>query len=88
MDHMKRILNKGLELIRLDMVQFCEEIARINGIMLDATGMNAQISLPTSWDHFHTALIDAKMVTAHKRYMQWYKSSFRGKKCSTWSDKS
>ena len=41
MDHMKRILNKGLELIRLDMVQFCEEIAHINGITLDATGMNA-----------------------------------------------
>ena len=41
MDHVKRILNKGLELIRLDMVQFCEEIACINGITLDATGMNA-----------------------------------------------
>ena len=85
MNHMKKILNKGLELIRLDMVQVCQEIAHINGITLDAAAMNTSILLPASWDHFCTALIDVKTVTAHKCYMQWYKSSFRGKKCSMWS---
>lgn len=62
------------------MIRFCEEAALRSGVNGYPTSLAQPISLPTSWDHFRTALIDARTVTAHDRYVRWYKDSFRGKK--------
>ncbi|KIK11328.1 hypothetical protein PISMIDRAFT_25790 [Pisolithus microcarpus 441] len=83
LDHFDRLLNKGLEMIRLDIIQFCQEIAIHHNLPADYLGLEQSICLPPSWDHFCSALVNAREVTAHACFMCWYKDSFRGKKQHT-----
>ncbi|KAI5982867.1 hypothetical protein EDD15DRAFT_2202465 [Pisolithus albus] len=83
LDHFDRLLNKGLEMIRLDIMWFCQEIAICHNLPADYSGLEKSICLPPSWDHFHSALVNAREITAHARFMHWYKDSFRGKKRRT-----
>ncbi|KAG6377813.1 hypothetical protein JVT61DRAFT_14587 [Boletus reticuloceps] len=82
MEHVKVVVNKGLDLIRAYLIRFCEEAAARSDEDPHIAGLSQSITLPNSWDHFSTALLDARTITAHDRYMRWYKCSFRGKKRS------
>ncbi|KAI5981021.1 hypothetical protein EDD15DRAFT_2362381 [Pisolithus albus] len=87
LDHFDRLLNKGLEMIWLDIMRFCQEIAIRHNLPADYLGLEKSICLPPSWDHFRSALVNAREITAHARFMRWYKDSFRGKKrCTTEPD--
>ncbi|KAI6001508.1 hypothetical protein EDC04DRAFT_2611976 [Pisolithus marmoratus] len=83
LDHFDRLLNKGLEMIQLDIIQFCQEIAMCHNLPVDYSGLEEPICLPSSWDHFCSALGNAGEITTHALYMHWYKDLFRGKKQTT-----
>ncbi|KAI6036206.1 hypothetical protein BKA83DRAFT_4120084 [Pisolithus microcarpus] len=83
LDHFDRLLNKGLEMIQLDIMRFCQEIAIHHNLPADYSGLEKSICLPPSWDHFCSALVNAREITTHTHFMRWYKDSFRGKKRRT-----
>ncbi|KAI6022062.1 hypothetical protein EDC04DRAFT_2937332 [Pisolithus marmoratus] len=83
LDHFDGLLNKGLEMIQLDIIQFCQEIAICHNLPANYSGLEKSICLPPSWDHFCSALVNAREITAHAHFMHWYKDSFRGKKRPT-----
>jgi hypothetical protein len=82
MDHVRAVMNRGLELIRSYFIRFWGEAAARSGVEADLTSLETPITLPRSWDHFRSAFDDARNKIAHDRYMRWYKETFRGKKRS------
>ncbi|KIK19730.1 hypothetical protein PISMIDRAFT_30205 [Pisolithus microcarpus 441] len=84
LDHFDRLLNKGLEMIWLDIIWFCQEIAICHNLPADYSCLEQSICLPPSWDHFRSALVNVREIATHTHFMHWYKDSFRGKKqCTT-----
>jgi hypothetical protein len=80
MEHVRAVVNRGLDLIRTYLIRFCEDAAARSGEELNVAGLSQPITLPNSWDRFKTAFFDAREITAHDRYMRWYKHWFRGTK--------
>ncbi|KAI5981203.1 hypothetical protein EDD15DRAFT_2380117 [Pisolithus albus] len=78
LDNFDRLLNKGLEMIQLDIMQFCQEITIHHNLPADYSGLEKSICIPPSWDHFHSALVNMREITTHACFMHWYKDSFRG----------
>lgn len=81
LEHVKAVINRGLGLIRDATLLFCEETAIRNNVESYDFHVD-EISLPSSWDHFRTALMDSRTTLAHNRYLRWYRNGFRGKKRS------
>jgi hypothetical protein len=81
MEHVKAVINRGLSLIRDATLCFYEETAVRNNVESYDFHVD-KISLPLSWDHFCTTLMDLRTTLAHNRYLHWYRNGFRGKKRS------
>ncbi|KAI6010319.1 hypothetical protein EDC04DRAFT_2610230 [Pisolithus marmoratus] len=77
---LKHILNTGDEgSSSMSMIRVDPDIA-VEQSGWSAHGLEEPICLPASWDHFCSALVNAREITIHACYMHWYKDSFRGKK--------
>ena len=81
MDSVHKVINKGLGMIKDDIIDFLQEIHNSVGEEMNQTALEAGVvELPPTWDDFQSALISAADVTAHARYTEWYGHNFWPKK--------
>lgn len=83
MADVEAMLNRGLEMVKHFILNFCKEIdPKADCALLE----QASVSLPALWDHFIAGVTEGAELTAHTRYLTWYQHSFRGVKRSLSSD--
>ncbi|KAG6373598.1 hypothetical protein JVT61DRAFT_6249 [Boletus reticuloceps] len=80
MEHVEEIVNKGLAQIRTAIMEMYHNLCEQFQIPVDASLFAMPIVLPTTWNHFCSALTDAKLHCAFNHYQTWYMDTFRGEK--------
>ena len=82
MSRVHELINKGLCLIKNNIICFLHEIYANVDKSLECTTLEASVvSLLSTWDDFRSALTSTSQVTAHARYTEWYGGHWRSKKC-------
>lgn len=83
-DHFTAVINKGLLMVKADLIQFAGEIAESCGATVDPEVIAAlerrKVALSPSWDFFEIGLTSARELTAHARFLNWHRANFKHKK--------